>query len=129
MLRGSNNNNNNNNITTASSPSSSSSPHPLGILFVIGMFILTRVVVNIMEMMKSRIKYTMDQVALHNTREDCWVVVDGEVYDITRFLRKHPPGMGIILKYAGKDVTNHFEYHTEGTKYFWRQLKIGTVVE
>jgi L-lactate dehydrogenase (cytochrome) len=42
------------------------------------------------------------EVAKHNTRESCWVIVQGRVYDVTDFLEDHPAGPSIILRYAGK---------------------------
>ncbi|KAJ5184024.1 hypothetical protein N7492_001640 [Penicillium capsulatum] len=45
------------------------------------------------------------EVAEHRTPEDCWVVVDNQVWDVTDFLDQHPGGATIILKYAGNDAT------------------------
>ncbi|KAI0000958.1 FMN-dependent dehydrogenase-domain-containing protein [Russula vinacea] len=44
-------------------------------------------------------------VAQHNSRESCWIIVHGKVYDVTDFLMSyHLGGSKIILKYAGKDA-------------------------
>jgi L-lactate dehydrogenase (cytochrome) len=49
----------------------------------------------------------MAEVEEHNTKEKgVWVVIQGHVYDITSFIDKHPGGDRIILKNAGKDVTD-----------------------
>ncbi|TFY80695.1 hypothetical protein EWM64_g3318 [Hericium alpestre] len=48
-------------------------------------------------------------VAQHNTRESCWIIVHGKVYDVTDFLDEHPGGSKIILKYAGKDATQEYD--------------------
>ncbi|KAI0317183.1 FMN-dependent dehydrogenase-domain-containing protein [Amylostereum chailletii] len=48
-------------------------------------------------------------VAEHNSRESCWIIVHGKVYDVTEFLDEHPGGSKIILKYAGKDATREYE--------------------
>ncbi|EAU91264.2 cytochrome b2 [Coprinopsis cinerea okayama7 len=53
--------------------------------------------------------FTGEEVAKHNTRESCWIVVHGKVYDVTEFLDEHPGGSKIILKYAGKDATEEYE--------------------
>lgn len=46
------------------------------------------------------------------TREEAWVVIDGGVYDVTRFLQRHPGGAGPLVAYAGRDATDAFvNYH------------------
>eukprot|EP00438_Fugacium_kawagutii_P006678 Skav219090 [mRNA] locus=scaffold1574:97234:106425:+ [translate_table: standard] len=47
----------------------------------------------------------MSEVAKHNSKTDCWVVVDGQVLDVTSFLGEHPGGELAILTFAGKDAT------------------------
>jgi L-lactate dehydrogenase (cytochrome) len=57
-----------------------------------------------------------DEVQKHNSRESCWVVVGGEVYDVTGFLQDHPGGIAPILKVAGTDATRVFvPIHPPGT--------------
>ncbi|CAK0798428.1 unnamed protein product, partial [Prorocentrum cordatum] len=48
------------------------------------------------------------QVAKHTSKTDCWVVVAGEVLDVTSFLSQHPGGELAILTFAGKDATEEF---------------------
>lgn len=48
------------------------------------------------------------QVAAHHSIKDCWIVVDGQVWDITDFTPEHPGGAGIILRYAGRDATEPY---------------------
>ena len=48
---------------------------------------------------------TWDEISQHNTKTDCWVVVDGVVYDMTDFLDDHPGGKRLPVKHSGKDVT------------------------
>merc|ERR1712127_532020 len=51
---------------------------------------------------------TLAEVAKHNTKADCWVVVNGEVLNVTKFLSDHPGGELAILTFAGKDATEEF---------------------
>lgn len=61
---------------------------------------------------KTRPPCTWEELATHNTKEDCWVAMDGKVYDVTSWLPKHPGGQDVLLLSAGRDVTNLFEsYH------------------
>nr|KAJ3413095.1 hypothetical protein HK105_002169 [Polyrhizophydium stewartii] len=53
-------------------------------------------------------EYTLDEVAKHNKEDDCWVVVNGQVLDATKFLPDHPGGKKAILIYAGRDATEEF---------------------
>ena len=52
--------------------------------------------------------YTIDEVAKHNKKDDIWVIVDGQVLDVTQFLPDHPGGEKAILLYAGRDATEEF---------------------
>ncbi|KAG9285797.1 hypothetical protein G9A89_013222 [Geosiphon pyriformis] len=49
------------------------------------------------------------EIAKHNKREDCWVIIHGKVYDLTNFLPDHPGGIKVILQQAGKDATAAFD--------------------
>ena len=58
--------------------------------------------------MSTEQKFTLTEVAKHNTPTDCYIVIDSVVYDITKFLNAHPGGRTILLDYAGKDATEAF---------------------
>merc|ERR1719408_673544 len=51
----------------------------------------------------------MSEVGKHTTKEDCWVVLNGAVLDVTKFLPDHPGGELAILTFAGKDATAEFD--------------------
>ncbi|KAM7484445.1 hypothetical protein LguiA_000454 [Lonicera macranthoides] len=53
--------------------------------------------------------YTMNEASLHNSKDDCWVVIDGKVYDVSSYLDEHPGGDDVILAATGKDATDEFE--------------------
>ncbi|GMH02503.1 hypothetical protein Nepgr_004342 [Nepenthes gracilis] len=53
--------------------------------------------------------YTLAEVAEHNTSKDCWLVIGGKVYDVTKFLEDHPGGDEVLLSATGKDATDDFE--------------------
>ena len=59
----------------------------------------------IVRMVASMVPLTWDEISQHNTKNDCWVVVDGVVYDMTDFLDDHPGGKRLPVKHSGKDVT------------------------
>ena len=45
------------------------------------------------------------QVATHTAKDDKWLVIDNEVYDITRWSLRHPGGSKVISHYAGQDAS------------------------
>lgn len=53
--------------------------------------------------------YTMAEVSVHNTVNSCWSVVDGNVYDLTSYISRHPGGEKNILRICGKDGSSAFE--------------------
>ncbi|GAA5975605.1 hypothetical protein JCM11641_003546 [Rhodosporidiobolus odoratus] len=53
-------------------------------------------------------EFSMEEVGKHDKKEDCWVVVNGQVLDVTTFLDSHPGGSRAILLYAGRECTEEF---------------------
>jgi cytochrome b involved in lipid metabolism len=53
--------------------------------------------------------YSLAEVALHDKRDDCWLVIEGKVIDATQFIAegKHPNDK--ILNGCGKDATVMFK--------------------
>jgi len=45
--------------------------------------------------------FSLADVEAHNTLESCWVILHGNVYDVTKFLDDHPGGPDFILKNSG----------------------------
>jgi len=47
--------------------------------------------------------------------DDCWTVINGKVYDLSRYASEHPGGEPAIRESCGKDSTKRFlSAHTEG---------------
>ncbi|XVE70165.1 hypothetical protein DITRI_Ditri10aG0050300 [Diplodiscus trichospermus] len=53
--------------------------------------------------------FTLSQVAQHKSKKDCWIVIDGRVLNVTKFLEEHPGGEEVLLESAGKDATQVFK--------------------
>ncbi|MBU0613211.1 cytochrome b5 domain-containing protein [Patescibacteria group bacterium] len=51
---------------------------------------------------------TETNVARHSIVNDCWLIVNNKVYDVTNYLDSHPGGRSIIIPYCGKDATQGF---------------------
>ena len=52
--------------------------------------------------------YTMEKVRANNSGASCWSVIDGNVYDLTKWIASHPGGRGNILSLCGKNGTAEF---------------------
>ncbi|XP_052171481.1 cytochrome b5-like [Diospyros lotus] len=60
--------------------------------------------------MTSNLKFhPFEEVAKHDQKEDCWLIISGKVYDVTQFLDDHPGGDEVLLNATGKDATDDFE--------------------
>lgn len=78
--------------------------------------------------------FTKTQVSKNNTEDSCWVIANDKVYDVTSFLADHPGGDGILMEFAGTDVTSvlgDINYHTHSEAAYDLLLEhcIGDVVK
>ncbi|TWU75910.1 hypothetical protein ED733_006074 [Metarhizium rileyi] len=73
--------------------------------------------------------FTTSDVASHNKGTDMYIIVDGDVYDITKFQDEHPGGKKILQRVAGKDASKIFwKYHNEGIlKKYKGKLQVGSL--
>lgn len=72
--------------------------------------------------------YTREQVSIHNTKEDLWIIIDTDVYDLTKFIGLHPGGIHVLLEFAGKDATDAFySLHRHSVLDKYARLKIGSI--
>ena len=76
-------------------------------------------------------KFTLAEVAEHNTLDDLWLAVDGKVFDITKFAADHPGGKEVLELYAGQDGSAEFNmiHHPDIIRKYGRVYEIGDVVE
>lgn len=58
---------------------------------------------------KANVSLTMADVVQHNSKTDCWQVINGKVYDLSAYIAagQHPNDK--ILDGCGKDATSMFE--------------------
>jgi len=62
----------------------------------------------------TKASYTMDDVKKRSTSSACWSVIDGNVYDLTKWIPAHRGGPQAILFLCGKDGTSAFKAQHEG---------------
>jgi len=54
--------------------------------------------------------YSMNEIKLHQTQEDCWMTIDGQVYDLSNYLPDHDRYLN-IREWCGQDATD--DYNTK----------------
>jgi cytochrome b involved in lipid metabolism len=68
-----------------------------------------------------------DEIRKHNRNCDCWLVIDGCVYDVTRWVDLHPGGK-ILCSLAGEDATVFFKSsHLADVTPYLNKFRIGRV--
>ncbi|KAL9258252.1 Cytochrome b5-like protein [Drosera capensis] len=73
--------------------------------------------------------FSFEQISAHNSAKDCWLLINGKVYDVTKFLEEHPGGDDVLLSATGKDATVDFEGvgHSESAKAMLKDYYVGEV--
>jgi len=71
--------------------------------------------------------YTVCDVARHNRPDDCWLAAHGQVYDVTAFIRRHPGGVGSILRHAGQESGRDFDFHSSAAQRLWAKYAVGSL--
>ncbi|EOR03666.1 hypothetical protein E3P92_03350 [Wallemia ichthyophaga] len=53
--------------------------------------------------------FTIDDLKSHQSADNMWLLINGKVYDCTKFLDDHPGGDEVIISEGGKDATEAFD--------------------
>ncbi|XP_036620732.1 cytochrome b5 type B-like [Trichosurus vulpecula] len=71
--------------------------------------------------------YRLEEVAKRNSENDMWIVIHGQVYDITCFLSEHSGREEVLIEQAGRDATESFEDvgHSSDAKEILKQYYVG----
>lgn len=70
------------------------------------------------------------EIEKHSSNDDRWIVIDGQVYDVTEWSKKHPGGHKIIGHYAGQDATEAFgAFHSnmDHVRKYLKPIHVGSV--
>jgi len=76
--------------------------------------------------------YSWEDIRKHDKESDAWVVMDGEVFDVSKFLSEHPGGSSIVLPSLGTDIQEIFgsddaHAHSPAAYDILRRYKIGNL--
>jgi cytochrome b involved in lipid metabolism len=75
--------------------------------------------------------YAWDEIRRHRSATNVWLVIDGEVYDVSAFAAQHPGGAERLYLWAGRDATAAFgaAAHSQATRVLRLNYRIGRVLE
>lgn len=73
--------------------------------------------------------YSRAEISMHNRKEDCWLIIENKVYDVTDFISAHPGGELLIINVAGRDVTDPFlaNHPFDVPKKYLPMMQVGVV--
>ncbi|KAG0631182.1 hypothetical protein M758_1G234100 [Ceratodon purpureus] len=73
--------------------------------------------------------FTFEDAQRHKEKGDCWLIIDGKVYDVSKFADEHPGGDQVLFASTGKDATEDFEDigHSAGALELMTQFAIGDI--
>ncbi|UKZ75583.1 hypothetical protein TrVFT333_003271 [Trichoderma virens FT-333] len=59
--------------------------------------------------MAEAVEYSLQEVGLHNNAGDAWMVIYGEIYDVTKYIQSHPGGVEVLVEAAGTNASEVFD--------------------
>ena len=73
---------------------------------------------------------SLQQLEAHNTVEDCWLILHGDVYDLSSYADRHPGGAYWITDQCGHDGTELYDaFHRTSLLKTVKRFRIGPFVE
>lgn len=89
---------------------------------------------NLLATDQTGVMLTSGEVATHNTLRNCWIIISGNVYNVTSYIAVHPGGTAEITNNCGRDATNAFQTkggggsnHSQSAYSLLSQFLIGSV--
>ncbi|XP_032594546.1 cytochrome b5 isoform X3 [Drosophila grimshawi] len=72
---------------------------------------------------------TLAEVNEHKSAKDLWVVIDNQVYDLTKFLYEHPGGEDSLISVGGRDGTREFNEvgHSQEAREIMKKFLVGNL--
>jgi len=48
---------------------------------------------------------SLEELATHDQQENCWMAIEGQVYDFSAYIPMHPAPPVVMISWCGKDAT------------------------
>jgi len=72
------------------------------------------------------VEYSLSEVAKHATLEDCWMVIEGVVYDVSDYVPRHPAPPAVLEPWCGREATEGMRTKGDSSDHSaraWRMLE------
>jgi len=70
--------------------------------------------------------YSLSEVAKHATLEDCWMAIEGTVYDVSDYVPRHPAAPRVLEPWCGREATRGMRTKGDDSDHSaraWRMLE------
>ncbi|XP_057729037.1 cytochrome b5-like [Arachis stenosperma] len=69
------------------------------------------------------------EINQHKSKKACWLVINGRVLGVTKFLEERPGGKEVLMELAGKDATKEFDAigHRKGAQNLVLKHQVGVL--
>ena len=76
-------------------------------------------------------QYSWEEIMKHRSDNDCWLVAHNKVYNVTEFLKLHPPEGDVISRFINRtksqDCTKSYDFHSKEARKLWKKYLIGII--
>lgn len=59
-------------------------------------------------------RHSLAEIARHDKEGDCWMAIDGQVYDLSRYLPEHPSEPEVLLAWCGREASHAYQTKDKG---------------
>lgn len=60
------------------------------------------------------ITLSMSELAKHNSKTDCWLLINNNIYNVSSYMDMHPGAASTIIPSCGKEATHAFDTKKQG---------------
>ncbi len=71
-------------------------------------------------------RYSLEEVARHDSADSCWFAIEGKVYDVTDYIPEHPTPPAVVESWCGKEATRGMRtkgYGRDHSPAAWQRLE------